>query len=944
MVNIQPGEGRHVAIMTVYSVAAVGGVLTIGFNGVAQTLFLSRLPAADVPFTFILPATAIVLTLLLYNRLTARIWLPHLAAGSSALLLVLACAFRFLLATEYGHSFPVLAAIFLYSETAASVVIMQFWTFAGQIFDPRQARRLFGLIAAGGTVSTVVAGVSLVALVRLMGVDNMILIIAASLGVCGACAVALRRDVPRSTGPRPAAQPAGGSPERPALLQDLIAIWRSPLLRAIAGLTVLVSLLINIGAYQFFLALQLTYAGRGEALAAFLGGFAIWTGILALGMQLFGTSPVMTRFGFFAAQLFFPLAMVVSGGAVLLTWGALWAVTITRACDPIFRRTIHEASLNALYLPAPVGLRQRAKALLEGLYALTFGLAGAIFLLVQHTAPPWTYQYWSAPVVFLAICWVALLLWARHQYALALAQSVNQRRLDFQEFTLDIADETTMAVLVEALHSADERRVVHVLDLIADARGAQWLPHVTAMLTHPSPQVRVMALRYLGRIGEVTPASEIGALLQAPEDDVRSAAIEALWTAVGPEAAQQILPFLDDPGQQTVGSAVTSLLRLGDREYALRAAGRLEAMLASDAPGVRREAARVLGALAGDILAPAVLSLLDSANPAPSGSVRDKRAATPRILVAWLIRLLGDKRTRAAAVDGLVRHGCEAVPALGAVLGDRTHDRTVRVEVTKILQRIGGRSAAQALLDHMAEPDEVVRGAVYHALAQLRTSGTDVPVDQTALDARIIAEIADCYRLRVWHDDIDTGDGGRLLGDALFDRMDGTVDRTFSLLALRYPEYALLRARQSLRSTDSSARAMAIELLESLVERSVGELLIPFLEAPAQKVVEIAGARLGIPRRSAVECLAELAESADPWLSACAIYQIGILHDSRHAALVMAALTSDDALVCEAALSACRRLLDRARFDAILTEQATTAGSHVVRLYAQALLRDMDAA
>jgi hypothetical protein len=37
--------------MLVYPATAAGGVLTVGYNGVAETLFLSRLPASDVPFT-----------------------------------------------------------------------------------------------------------------------------------------------------------------------------------------------------------------------------------------------------------------------------------------------------------------------------------------------------------------------------------------------------------------------------------------------------------------------------------------------------------------------------------------------------------------------------------------------------------------------------------------------------------------------------------------------------------------------------------------------------------------------------------------------------------------------------------------------------------------------------------------------------------------------------
>src|SRR5947209_16472581 len=86
--RIQPGEGCQVAIMIVYSAAAVGGVWTIGFNGISQTLFLSRLPASDVPFTFILPAIAILVLLTSYAWLASHFSLTSLTAGSSVFLLL----------------------------------------------------------------------------------------------------------------------------------------------------------------------------------------------------------------------------------------------------------------------------------------------------------------------------------------------------------------------------------------------------------------------------------------------------------------------------------------------------------------------------------------------------------------------------------------------------------------------------------------------------------------------------------------------------------------------------------------------------------------------------------------------------------------------------------------------------------------------------------------
>src|SRR5262245_32878228 len=65
--RIRPGERRRVALMMVYSVAAMGGVHTVG-KSVASALFLSRLPASAIPYLFILPGVVTAAVLVLYSR------------------------------------------------------------------------------------------------------------------------------------------------------------------------------------------------------------------------------------------------------------------------------------------------------------------------------------------------------------------------------------------------------------------------------------------------------------------------------------------------------------------------------------------------------------------------------------------------------------------------------------------------------------------------------------------------------------------------------------------------------------------------------------------------------------------------------------------------------------------------------------------------------------
>jgi HEAT repeat protein len=119
---------------------------------------------------------------------------------------------------------------------------------------------------------------------------------------------------------------------------------------------------------------------------------------------------------------------------------------------------------------------------------------------------------------------------------------------------------------------------------------------------------------------------------------------------------------------------------------------------------------------------------------------------------------------------------------------------------------------------------------------------------------------------------------------------------------------------------------------------------VPLVEGPRERVNEIAKQDMGIERRPPDDLLAELVESNDPWMRACALFRIGTEHNSRLLPSVLRALSSDDALVRETALAACARLLEPGDFAGILAEQARADAFPLAQRYAQSLLGHAGAA
>src|SRR5262249_33113174 len=109
-------------------------------------------------------------------------------------------------------------------------VVSVFWSFMADIWTPAQGRRLFGFIAAGGSIGAFLAPFTTAMLVGLIGTAHMFLISAVLLEIAAQCATRLgaqaRADV-RTT-------PAGGG-----ILDGFWHTVRTPYLRGLFFQTLL---------------------------------------------------------------------------------------------------------------------------------------------------------------------------------------------------------------------------------------------------------------------------------------------------------------------------------------------------------------------------------------------------------------------------------------------------------------------------------------------------------------------------------------------------------------------------------------------------------------------------------------------------------------------------------------------------------------------------------
>jgi ATP/ADP translocase len=384
--NIRPHEVRTV-VLSFCGAFLVLSFLVLG-RALREALYLTTFPVETLPYItaavalFSLPVVALFARLLAGRdpRTVLKALLVVLAVGIAALWPIVS---------------TVQAAVvvfYLWLALGTLLLTSGFWLVTAELFAVRGAKRLFGLIGAGGTLGAMVSGNLLAALSDRLVVSEiipgLILILALFLAIEYLLPPPVISEARRAEGGMASAR------------EGLGLVWKTRHLRTVALVVFTATVASTLVDYQFKDLAQGTLSSR-ESLAGFFGAFYGWTGAVALVLQVFVASRVMASAGIGVTLSVLPI-MLLLGSAGLLILPSLALATIVRGADNSLRKSLHRSGLEVLYVPIPAALRRKTKTFIDSVVdALGEGVgAGIVFLWV--TLPGFPSHFLSVFVIGLA--------------------------------------------------------------------------------------------------------------------------------------------------------------------------------------------------------------------------------------------------------------------------------------------------------------------------------------------------------------------------------------------------------------------------------------------------------------------------------------------------------------------------------------------------------------
>ena len=881
IVQLRDGESATALLMFLYAFLAMASYNIV--KPITRSEFISTQGADNLPWVQFGAGIVIGITMQGYTRLMAlvpRRWtIPVTQAGMAGLLVLLWVMFFF---TPIGKGW-IAVALYVFGLILSILLVSQFWTLANDVYDPRQAKRLFGFIGGGVSLGSAMGAAITAFFVESIGARNMLLVAAVVMVAClGIVMFVLKRE--QSAGTRDASstgEEAGvGGGEAIALLRSSRHLQ-------------VISLVIAFGAVgaaiieqQFNMAAaEAKGATNSEAIAAFLAQITIYLSLIGFVIQVGLTSRIHRVLGIGFALMILPVSLGTTA-VVMLFNRALWAPSLARMLDTSLRYTVDKTSREVLFVPLPAELKYRAKPFIDvTMDRLAKGMGALLILvLIKDWGFGWDWQKLSYASLTMVGLWVATAMLARREYLRTFRRSIEQQDVAPADWRSTSLGPQSIETLVSELSHPEPRRVLYAIDLL-DAMDKRHLV-TPLLLAHESAEIRARVLKVAESVG--TDADRwlprVERALKDGDAAVRIAAVGALAALRGEAAADVMRPFLHGKDQALSIIAAAALASTTHHEDITGAEERLR-KFSSDtreqATQWRLLTARALGEVSRPSFRPLLVPLMYDANVEVAQAAIEsagKLGATDFLFVAPLVSLLRSRRLKAAARQVLVGYGEPVVAPLAYFMMDREENVWVRRHVPSTLGLLPFPSSVSALLAALEDPDGFLKFKAVSALERIRKSHPDIPIDAEIVTRHVNAEAGRAFSaLTLYHNLFVAGglDSGSLLARSLTEKHSRRVGRTFQLLGLINTPSDIAAVRHSLSDADFKVRARGIEYLDNLLSGEVRKRVMILVEdMPPDERIRKGNSLYRTRLRDVEDTVAQLLHDDDESIAAAAVLMV----------------------------------------------------------------------
>jgi AAA family ATP:ADP antiporter len=325
---------------------------------------------------------------------------------------------------------PIAIPFYLWVGVFNIFMVAQFWAFANDLYSQEQGRRLFGIVAFGGSIGAVVGPKLAGWLLQPLGVFQLLLVTAAILGLCIVIANVVNAGAKTGARGAPKNEHADECLGKEGGFQ---LVTSDRYLSLIALLVISLNLVNTTGEYvlgkivtrdaqerAIEVERQGSAAGnaaplterdknkiRQQFIGGFYGDFFFWVSLLAAAIQLLVVSRIVKYLG--AAALLFLPCIALGGYSLIAALPVLSYIRFAKIAENATNYSLQNTTHQTLFLPTSREAKYKAKAAIDTFFVRAGDVLAAICVFAGTKLALDAGDFARANIV-LALVWIALAL------------------------------------------------------------------------------------------------------------------------------------------------------------------------------------------------------------------------------------------------------------------------------------------------------------------------------------------------------------------------------------------------------------------------------------------------------------------------------------------------------------------------------------------------------
>ncbi|HEY5938439.1 MAG TPA: hypothetical protein VIU61_27500 [Kofleriaceae bacterium] len=399
-----------------------------------DAIFLQYFEVRSLPMLLALSSALAIGTTFWFARRLVRgapVRVVQLANAASAALLVV----EWLLLDYFPR--PISIVIYVHQTLLGPILVSGFWSIVSERFDPHSARRAVGTIGFGATLGGLGGAILAERVAALLGTPAILPTVAA-LQIIATWQLS-------TIGRGPAEELAPEAPDE-ELIGAAAQIARVPLLRRLAGITVVVTVAAALLDYVFK-AVATDAVGTSHDLARLLALFHGVVGVTtAIVAWLFGRWALQS-WGLARTLATLPASVILFGIVALLVPG-VGVFVVLRGAENVLRNSLYREAYEVFYTPLLAGERRSTKTVIDVGVERFGDVVGGLLVVVVIAVLTDPTVVLVAGAIGLSIVGVYVALQAQRSYVEALERSLVAHAIEVEnEPDFRTTDRTTRTTL-----------------------------------------------------------------------------------------------------------------------------------------------------------------------------------------------------------------------------------------------------------------------------------------------------------------------------------------------------------------------------------------------------------------------------------------------------------------------------------------------------------------